>query len=296
VVPVLQQAGHLVRQACRAGGGVAAVPSVHIDSIGPDTDWEEALEGMDAVVHLAARVHVMRDQISGAAEFHRVNTDGTLRLARAAAAAGARRFVFISTIKVNGETTTGGPFSADDEPHGSDPYAISKLAAEQGLRQVAGLEPVIIRPPLVYGPGAKGNLERLCRLAQLGVPVPFAGIDNRRDLIGVANLASLVECCIRHPRAAGQVFLAADGEALSTPELYQAIAEGLGRPARMFGVPVRLLRALARPVGLAGEVDRLTQSLEIDIRKTREVLGWRPQLPLRVGIAEMARASVAGAT
>lgn len=295
VVPMLQQAGHSVRLACRTGGGAAAVPAVHVDSIGPDTAWGKALEGIDSVVHLAARVHVMRDHAAGEEQFRRTNTAGTLRLARAAADAGVRRFVFISTIKVNGEATTDRPFSADDEPRAEDPYATSKLAAEQGLRQLAGLEPVIIRPPLVHGPGAKGNLARLCRLAQLGVPVPFAGIENRRDLIGAANLASLVECCIRHPRAAGQVFLASDGEALSTPQLYRLIADALGRPARMFKLPVRLLRAMARPVGWAGEIDRLTQSLEIDIRKTREVLGWHPPLPLQVGIAEMARASAAGA-
>lgn len=295
VVPMLQQAGHSVRLACRAGGGGAAVPSVLIDSIDPDTDWGEALESMDAVVHLAARVHVMRDDAAGAEQLRRTNAAGTLRLARAAADAGVRRFVFISTIKVNGEATTDRPFSADDEPRAEDPYAASKLAAEQGLLQLAGLESVIIRPPLVHGPGAKGNLARLCRLAQLGVPVPFAGIENRRDLIGVANLASLVECCMRHPQAAGQVFLASDAEALSTPELFRAIAKGLGRPARMFGVPVKLLRALARPVGLTGEMNRLTQSLEIDISKTREVLGWHPHVPLRVGIEEMARASATGA-
>lgn len=294
VVPTLQQSGHYVRLARRAGTPVSAVPSVVVSSLGAQTDWSAALEGVDAVVHLAARVHVMHDHALGAEEFRRTNTDGTLRLARAAADAGVGRFVFISTIKVNGEATTDRPFRADDEPRPCDSYAASKLAAEEGLREVAGLEPVIIRPPLVHGPHAKGNLARLCQLARLGLPVPLAAIENRRDLIGVSNLASLIECCVRHPRAPGQVFLASDGEALSTPQLYRAIAEALDRPARMFGVPTGLLRVLARAVGLGGEIDRLTQSMEIDIRKTRELLGWHPPVPVRVGIAEMVRESLAG--
>lgn len=295
VVPTLQHAGHAVLLACRPGSGATTVPGVAVDSIGPDTDWSAALEGVDVIVHLAARVHVMRERAGGAEEFRRTNTDGTLRLARAAADAGVRRFVFVSTIKVNGEATTGRPFSADDDTHAGDPYSISKLEAERGLREIAGLETVIIRPPLVYGPGAKGNLARLCRLARLGVPVPFGRIENRRDLVGVANLANLIECCISHPRAAGQVFLASDGAALSTPQLYRAIAGALGRPARMLDVPVGLLRALARAVGLHDEIDRLTQSLEIDIGKTRELLGWHPPVPVMDGIADMARASLAGA-
>jgi len=249
---------------------------------------------MEAVVHLAARVHVMRDHAGGAAEFRRTNTEGTLQLARAAAAAGARRFVYLSTIKVNGEATTGRPFRADDPPDATDPYSQSKLAAETGLVAMSGLEPVIIRPPLVHGPGAKGNLARFCRLARSGMPVPFGAIENRRDLVGVANLASLVERCITHQRAAGQVFLVSDGEAMSTPRLYCIIAEALGRPARMIDVPVTLMRAVAWPLGLSGEIDRLTQSLELDVDKTRELLGWRPSVPAVAGIAEMARASLAG--
>jgi nucleoside-diphosphate-sugar epimerase len=162
------------------------------------------------------------------------------------------------------------------------------------LRQVSGLEPVIIRPPLVYGPGAKGNLARFCRLAQTGLPVPFAGIDNRRDLVGVVNLANLIERCVNHPAAAGQVFLASDGEALSTPQLYLAIAAAMGRPARMVKVPVNLMRALARSIGLSGEIDRLTESLELDVTKTRDLLGWQPPVSAAVGIAEMARAYRAG--
>ena len=292
-VPTLQAAGHAVRLALRQSSAAAAVESVVVGELGPATDWERALEGVDAVVHLAARVHVMRDHAGSAEEFKRTNADGTLRLARAAADAGARRFVFVSTIKVNGESTTTQPFRADDEPHPCDDYGRSKLAAELGLREIPGIEPVIIRPPLVHGPGAKGNLARFCRLARAGLPVPFGAIDNRRDLVGVANLANLIERCVWHPAAEGEVFLAADGEPLSTPELFRTIAETLGRPARMIHVPVALMRAVARPLGFGAEFDRLTQSLEVDAAKTRQQLDWRPPVTARDGITAMARAFAA---
>lgn len=292
-VPTLQAAGHAVRLALRESSAAATVESVVVGDLGPATDWERALEGVDAVVHLAARVHVMRDHAGSAEEFKRTNADGTLRLARAAADAGARRFVFVSTIKVNGESTTTQPFRADDEPHPCDDYGRSKLAAELGLREIPGIEPVIIRPPLVHGPGAKGNLARFCRLARAGLPVPFGAIDNRRDLVGVANLANLIERCVWHPAAKGEVFLAADGEPLSTPELFRTIAEALGRPARMIHVPVALMRAVARPLGVGAEFDRLTQSLEIDAAKTRQQLDWRPPVTARDGITAMARAFAA---
>jgi len=295
-VRTLAAAGHAVRMAVRTERPATGFESVVVGELGPDTEWSRALDGIDGVLHLAARVHVMRDHAGGADEFHRVNTEGTLRLASAAAGAGVRRFVFLSSVKVNGEATTGRPFSADDAPRPADAYARSKLAAEQGLLEMQGLEAVVIRPPLVHGPGAKGNLARFCRLAKSGLPVPFASIDNRRDLVGVENLASLVERCLVHPAAAGQVFLAADGEALSTPRLYALIAAALGRPARMVPVPVGLMRALARPLGFAGEFDRLTQSLELDIRKTRRLLDWTPPLGAAEGIASMARAYAAGAT
>jgi len=293
-VPALQAAGHCVRLALRTSGSGAPVESVAVGDLGPATDWGRALEGIDAVVHLAARVHVMRDHAGGAEEFKRTNTDGTLRLARAAAEAGARRFVFVSTIKVNGESTTTRPFRADDEPHPGDDYGRSKLAAELGLREIPGIEPVIIRPPLVHGPGAKGNLARFCRLARSGLPVPFGAIDNRRDLVGVANLANLIERCIWHPAAPGEVFLAADGEPLSTPQLYRTIADALGRPARMIHVPVNLMRAVARPLGFGAELDRLTQSLELDATKTRERLEWQPPFSAKAGISAMARAYATG--
>jgi len=283
-----------VRLALRAPYAETSDESVVVGEFGPATDWTRALEGIDVVVHLAARVHVMRDQADAAEEFKRTNTEGTLRLARAAADAGARRFVFVSTIKVNGEATTGRPFCADDNPRPSDDYGRSKLEAEIGLHGIPGIESVIIRPPLVHGPGAKGNLARFCRLAHSGLPVPFGAIDNRRDLVGVANLANLIERCVWHLGAPGEVFLAADGEPLSTPQLYRTIAEALGRPARIIAVPIGLMRSVARPLGFGGELDRLTQSLELDVSKTRERLDWRPPYKARDGITAMARAFAAG--
>ena len=293
-LPALQAAGHTVRLALRSSGAVVPVESVVVGELGPATDWARALDGIDAVVHLAARVHVMRDHSGSGEEIKRTNTDGTLRLAHAAASAGARRFVFVSTIKVNGELTTSRPFSADDEPHPCDDYGWSKLTAELGLREIKGIEPVIIRPPLVHGPGAKGNLARFCRLAQSGLPVPFGAIDNRRNLVGVANLANLIERCVWHAAAPGEVFLAADGEPLSTPQLYRTIAAALGRPARIVHVPVALMRAVARPLGFGAELDRLTQSLEIDATKTRDRLGWQPPCSTIDGVSAMARAYAAG--
>lgn len=293
LVPALQQAGHEVRIAQRSADGGAmstadTVERITVGDIGPDTDWSTALRDIDAIVHLAARVHVMRDHAEGEAEFHRTNTTGTLALAQAAVRSRVARLIFISTIKVNGEYTTERPFHADDEPHPMDAYARSKHAAEVGLRALEGLETVVIRPPLVYGPAAKGNLERFCRLAERGWALPLGAVHNRRDLIGVDNLASLIVACVAHPAAAGRIFLAADGQPLSTQDLYRAIADGMQRPARIFNVPVRVLRGAAKLLGMSAEIDRLTQSLEIDSTQTCQLLGWRPPIPVRQGLARMA--------
>lgn len=292
VVRSLVAVGHDVRLALRSTAPAMGFDSLLVGELGPSTDWQIALEGVDAVVHLAARVHVMHDDAGAAEEFRRTNTEGTLRLARASADAGIRRFVFVSTIKVNGEATDGRPFRADDEPRPVDPYGRSKLEAELGLQRIAGLESVVIRPPLVHGPGAKGNLARFCRLARSGWPVPLGGIHNRRDLVGVENLASLILRCLEHPAAAGRTFLVSDGEPLSTRQLYRLIAEAMGRPARLVSVPVGLMRIAARLAGMSGEVDRLTQSLELDITPTRELLDWSPPVPAAAGIATMAQAYV----
>lgn len=294
VVRRLVAAGHMVRVAVRAVPSTASPNNwVSVGEIGPLTMWESALSGIEAIVHLAARVHVMRERGDRTDAYQQVNTVGTLRLARAASACGVRRFVFVSSIKVSGESTEGRPFRAGDPPAPADAYAMSKLAAERGLLDIEGLDPVILRPPLVYGAGAKGNLARLCRLASFGLPMPFGAIRNRRDMMGLENLADLIATCIVHPSAIGRVLLASDGVPLSTPELYGMIAHSMGRKARLMAVPVELMRALAKPLGLVGEVDRLAQSLEIDSNPTCELLGWTPPHSVQSGIAEMVRAYVA---
>lgn len=250
------------------------------DLASPDS-WPSALDGVTEVVHAAARVHVMRDDSSDPlTAYRRVNVEGTLSLARQAVKAGVRRFVFISSIKVNGEATSPGRnFSPDDEPAPVDPYGVSKHEAEAGLRQIAsesGLEVVIIRPVLVYGPGVKGNFAAMLRWIQAGIPLPLASIRNRRSLVALDNLVDLVVACVRHPKAANQTFLVSDQEDLSTPDLLRRAGKALGKPARLFPVPVVALEAVAHVCGRSNVALRLCGSLQVDTSKTRELLGWTP--------------------
>lgn len=275
--------GHSVVGAVRrqsVWSGVAGVERLEIDDLANEAGWSAKLKAVDAVVHLAARVHVMREtEIDPLARFREVNVQGTRRLAEAAAAAGVGRFVYLSTVKVNGERTTGRPFAADDKPAPQDPYAISKLEAEQALRETgdwSAMEIVIVRPPLVYGPGVKGNLERLLQAVARGIPLPLGAIDNRRSMVSIGNLVDFVATCLAHPRAAGQTFLVADGEDLSTPALITAIAEAMHRPARLFPVPVRWLKGAAVLLGRGPVADRLCDSLQVDIQKNADLLQWRP--------------------
>lgn len=293
VVRRLLADGHAVRAAVRGAKSIDGVEAVVVGDIDGRTHWDAALRDIEVVVHLAARVHVMKDTAAGSALFRATNIEGTLCLARSMREAGARRIVFLSTIKVNGEATRPGQrFSAGDQPAPTDPYSVSKNDAERWLLASTHLEAVVIRPPLVYGPGVKGNLARLCRLAQLGMPVPFGAIHNRRDLLGVDNLADLAVRCVVHPSAAGQVFLAADGNPMSTRQLYSMIADAMTRPARMLSVPPTLLRTLGRVLGQRAELERLTGSLEIDIQKTQRALDWSPPVATAVGIQQMVRAFV----
>lgn len=295
VVAALRARGLTARAALRRPGTLAdpGVETRLVGEVGPDTDWDGALQGVDGVVHLAARVHVLRERAADPlAEFRRVNAAGTAQLAARAAAAGVRRLVFVSTIKVNGEATGERPFGEDDPPAPEDAYGVSKWEAEQALWRVAreaGLEAVVIRPPLVYGPGVGGNLRRLLRVLDAGWPLPFGAVANRRSLIGVWNLADLVVTALEHPGAAGETFLAADGEDLSTPELLRRLAAALGRPARLLPVPVRVLRLLGRLVGRRAEVERLCGSLRVDAGKARERLAWTPPVPVDEGLARTAR-------
>ncbi|PDT10571.1 SDR family oxidoreductase [Rhizobium sp. M1] len=251
------------------------------------TDWAAALAGVDVIIHLAARVHIMNDRAADPlAEFRRTNTAATLNLAEQAARAGVKRFVFVSTIKVNGEENDR-PFRHDDTPQPIDPYGISKLESEIGLREIAartGMEIVIIRPPLVYGPGARGNFALLVGLVRKRIPLPFASLKNRRTLVAVQNLVDLIITCAAHPAAGGEIFLAGDGEDLSTPELIRGIAAGLGVKPMLVPFPSALLHMAAKAVGKEAVYQRLCGSLQVDISQARKVLGWTPVVTPRQGL------------
>lgn len=253
------------------------------------TDWTDALTDVECVVHLAARVQMMQEQVADpSAEFHKVNTDGTINFARQSALAGVNRFIYLSSIKVNGEQTQPGcPFTADDNPVPLDDYGVSKHEAEQGLLSLANeteMEVVIIRPPLVYGPGVKANFQRMMRWVHRGVPLPLGAIHNKRSLVALDNLVDLIITCIDHQAAANQVFLAGDGEDLSTTELLSRIGEALGKPARLVPVPVGLLTFVASLLGQKDVARRLCGSLQVDISKARDLLGWEPPLSVEEGL------------
>lgn len=281
-------------QSCGIQGATRLVP---VGEIGTDTDWAQAVHGCDAVVHLAARVHVMADTAADPLSLCRaINTEGTLNLARQAARAGVRRFVFISSIKVQGEERAA-PYTEADPPSPQGAYAQSKSEAEQGLWQIGqetGLEVVVLRLPLVYGPGVKANFLRLLEWVARGVPLPFGAVENRRSLLYVGNLVDAIEHCLRDPRAAGQTFLVCDGETVATPELVRLIARAMGRPAHLLPLPVALLRLAARWLGKTAEADRLLGSLELDCSKLRDALAWRPPYALREGLRATVDAFMAG--
>ncbi len=271
----------------------AGVEDLVVNGIDGSTDWRDVLTNCDAVVHLAARVHVMKDRAADPlTEFRRVNVQGTLNLARQAAAAGVRRFVFVSSIKVNGEATQlGHPFTADDAPAPLDAYGVSKMEAEQGLRDLAvqtGMEVVIIRPPLVYGPGVKANFATMVRWLKRGVPLPLGAIHNQRSLVALGNLVDLIVTCITHPAAANQTFLVSDSEDVSTTELLRRMGQAMGRPAHLIPVPVNWLKLAAAMVGKPDVAQRLCGSLQVDIEKTRRLLGWAPPLSLDEGLKRAA--------
>jgi nucleoside-diphosphate-sugar epimerase len=261
------------------------------------TDYAEALRGVSCLIHTAARVHVSDESAPGAlASLHSVNVAGTRRLAEEAAHAGVRRFIFVSSVKVNGtRTEPEEPFRMSDIPNPQCAYGISKWQAEQALWQSAadtGLEVVVVRPPLAYGPGAKANVLRLMRLVDQGWPLPLAAVDNRRSLVALDNLVDLLTHCIDHPAAPGHAFLVSDGHDLSTPELIRGLARAMGRPARLFRVPLPLLRIAGQLSGRLGEVERLTDSLQVDMRPTCETLGWEPPVSVQEGLLR----AVAGRT
>ncbi len=299
--------GRSVWQRLDAMNGVQAVGSVRgaaaftdtgtavvaVGDLSAQTDWSVALDGVEAVVHAAARVHVMDDTSTDPlAEFRRVNVQGTLNLARQAAAQGVQRFVFVSSIKVNGEATlVGAPFSEIDLPAPLDPYGVSKMEAEQGLRQIAaetGMEIVIIRPPLVYGSGVKANFAALMRAVQRGWPLPLGAVHNQRSLVALDNLVDFIVTCTSHPQAANQTFLVSDGHDLSTTELERGLARAAGVPARLVPVPVWALRAGATLLGKGDAMQRLCGDLQVDISKARQLLGWMPPISVEEGLRRAA--------
>jgi nucleoside-diphosphate-sugar epimerase len=271
-----------------------AYESVLMGDLSPETCWQAALSGVHTVVHLAARVHVMQETMAEPlVEFRRVNVSGTLQLARQAVDAGVRRFVYISSVKVNGETTAPGrPYRADDTPMPLDAYGVSKFEAEQALLNLAkttGLEVVIIRPALIYGPDVKANFLKMMLWLHRGIPLPLGAIYNQRSLIGLDNMVSLIATCLDHPAAKNQVFLASDGEDLSTSALLRRTAHALGVQARLLPVPESVLTCAAILLGKRDFSQRLCGSLQVDIGKTRSVLGWAPPLSVDEGLALTAR-------
>lgn len=272
-------------------GDMQRVDVAHIPDVSASTHWRSALTGVDVVIHLAARVHLQRADAEARSDFRRINVDGACNLARQAAVAGTRRLIFLSTVKVHGE---GGAraYREDDTLQPEDAYAVSKHEAELGLREIAaqtGIEIVVIRPPLVYGPGVKANFRTLIRVIEMGIPLPFGAVDNRRSIVALDNLTDFIATCITHPNAAGEAFLISDGEDLSTPELIRRLARAMGRPARLFSVPPALLAKAATIAGRGALAQRLLASLQVDPSKARERLNWAPALTVEEGL----RATVA---
>jgi nucleoside-diphosphate-sugar epimerase len=265
------------------------VENVSVGSIDGFTDWTPALKGVDAIIHLAARVHVMRDTaLDPLTEFLKANLHGTINLAIQAANAGIKRFVYVSSIKVNGEQTSEvRGFTEADPVDPQDPYAISKWQAEIALREIAaerGLEVVIVRTPLVYGPGVKGNFIRLLKAADKGIPLPLANAHNLRSLLYVGNMVDALLLCATQPAAAGQTYLLGDDEDVSTSALLRSLGEAMGRPARLFRFHPVLLKLAGRMAGKAGQVERLLGSLRVDSGKIRRELNWKPPYTLQQGL------------
>lgn len=281
---------HALTCAVRRSGSAKYGHEVLVDGLHADTDWSSALIGQpEVVIHAAARAHVMKDEVPDPlAEYRKVNVEGTLHLALEAAKAGVSRFIYISSIKVNGEQTPKSkPFTVENVPTPQDPYGVSKLEAENGLHEIASeteMEVVIIRAPLVYGPGVKGNFATMMKLVEKGLPLPLGAIHNKRSLVALDNLVDLIITCIDHPAAANQVFLAGDGQDISTTELLRVIGWAMGKPARLIPVHAGILLFGASLLGKKAVAQRLLGSLQVDISKARNVLGWEPPLTLEEGL------------
>jgi nucleoside-diphosphate-sugar epimerase len=268
---------------------VNSAGSIVIGDIDNNTKWLPVLEGCNVVIHVAARAHVMNEQPSDAlTKFRNTNVEGTINLALQSAKAGVQRFIFISSIKVNGESTDEcGAFNADSKASPIDPYGISKYEAEQALFKISsetGMEVVVIRPPLIYGIGVKGNFASLSRVLSKGIPLPLGAIQNSRTMVGIDNLVSLIITCIDHPAAANQIFLAGDSEDLSTTELLRRVAMSMGKPCRLIPVPEAFLVFVVILFGRKAVAQRLFGSLQVDISKARKLLGWEPSVSVDEGL------------
>lgn len=289
--------GYKVRAICRTVDSILLTENLEVVSVGefgPQTDWSKALAGVDRIIHCAGRVHVMREPASDAlAAYRAVNVLGTLNMAEYAAALGVDRLVFLSSIKVNAEQTPlDVPLLFSDVPAPKDYYGVSKWEAEQALWEVSertGLATVVVRPPLVYGPGVKGNLLHLLSWVARGFCLPLGSVRNKRSLMGLANLVDLLLRCLEHPAAAGQTFLASDDHDISTSQLIRLMGEGMSLPVRLLPVPVALLQAGGSLVGRRSRIDRLISSLQVDSRHTQNQLAWRPPVSVEDGVMEMAR-------
>ena len=270
----------------------AGVEPAVIDPLGPETLWHHALSDIDTVIHLAARVHIMDDCATDPlVEFRKVNVEGTLKLARDAACAGVRRFVFISSIKVNGEESAVS-YTPDSPASPTDAYGISKWEAEVGLHKIAsetGLEVVVVRPTLVYGPGVKANFLNMLKIISKSIPLPLATIHNKRSLIYVGNLVDALTVCAFHADAAGKTYLVSDGEDVSTPELIRRTASALGIPVALLPFPVSLMKLIAKLTGKGGVFNRLTGTLAVDSGKIRQELGWVPPFTMEEGLLSTAK-------
>ena len=297
VMSALKLSGYNVISAVRQP--IASTNEKSVGNIDGMTNWSHALDGCDAVIHLAARAHIMNDEASDPLEAYRsTNTSGTINFAQQAAAAGIKRFIFISSVKVNGEETLlGQAFTEADVPAPQDAYGISKHDAEVALMRLAavtGMEVVIIRPPLVYGPGVKANFSNLMRAVQLGWPLPLGKLHNQRSLLAIDNLVDFIITCLFHPAAANQTFLVSDGQDLSTTELVRGMMRAAGISTPLWPVPAWVLHAAAGAVGQSMAAKRLCGNLQVNITKARDVLGWMPPVSVEEGLRKVIVGNLSG--
>jgi UDP-glucose 4-epimerase len=284
----LSKSGYLVRASLHLDRSTPDWISekVLVGDIGAATDWREALQGVSLVVHLAARAHILRD--SAAASYVETNAEGTRRLADESARAGVKRFLYLSSVKVNGEATVDGAYTSSDEPHPLDDYGKSKWSAEMHVRRIAvssAMDAVIVRPPLVYGPGVRANFLRLMRMVDSGWPLPLGAIDNRRSLISVWNLCDFLKRALEHPIASNRTWMVSDGEDLSTPDIIRRLGRAMGKRVRLIPVPVSVLKLIGAATGKKAELDRLCGSLVVDMAQSCRDLEWRPTLSVDEGLA-----------